>query len=470
MRKYILHLLVFVAGLHAVAAPVDEGKQLYAEGRYEEALEILRPLAARSPRDGNINYWYGATLAALGRGAEAKAPLTSALDRRVSAAALRLAEIATADYDPEAAREYYDRYEALMRRNRKEVPEDIDDKLSRLIIMENMLSRVEKIEVIDSLVVDADGFFSHYRLSPEAGRLVPGEMVHLPDAEVAFVPQNNSEILYSEADSLGNFVLMGADILDDGSVDHPAPLEGENLAGGGNAEYPFLMSDGLTLYFANDGEGSLGGYDIFLTRRSDDGFLQPQNIGMPYNSPYDDYLLAIDETTGAGWWATDRNRIPGKLTIYIFVPSETRVNVPEDNPDLKSLAMLSDISLTREDGKDYAALLERVKNAGASGAVRRGNAGAPAFELPMGSASVIYTSLSDFRSPSARDAMARAINVKAEIASIESRLDGLREKYRNGYKDTGADIINLEHRLEDARGELADYINRAIKDETSNRN
>lgn len=285
MRKYILHLLVFVAGLHAVAAPVDEGKQLYAEGRYEEALEILRPLAARSPRDGNINYWYGATLAALGRGAEAKAPLTSALDRRVSAAALRLAEIATADYDPEAAREYYDRYEALMRRNRKEVPEDIDDKLSRLIIMENMLSRVEKIEVIDSLVVDADGFFSHYRLSPEAGRLVPGEMVHLPDAEVAFVPQNNSEILYSEADSLGNFVLMGADILDDGSVDHPAPLEGENLAGGGNAEYPFLMSDGLTLYFANDGEGSLGGYDIFLTRRSDDGFLQPQNIGMPYNSP-----------------------------------------------------------------------------------------------------------------------------------------------------------------------------------------
>ena len=31
----------------------------------------------------------------------------------------------------------------------------------------------------------------------------------------------------------------------------------------GNVNYPFLMSDGITLYYASDGEGSLGGYDIF---------------------------------------------------------------------------------------------------------------------------------------------------------------------------------------------------------------
>ena len=34
----------------------------------------------------------------------------------------------------------------------------------------------------------------------------------------------------------------------------------------GNVNYPFLMSDGITLYYASDGEGSLGGYDIFVTR------------------------------------------------------------------------------------------------------------------------------------------------------------------------------------------------------------
>ena len=36
-----------------------------------------------------------------------------------------------------------------------------------------MLGRVEQIEVIDSLIVDADDFFTHYRLSPESGSLNP---------------------------------------------------------------------------------------------------------------------------------------------------------------------------------------------------------------------------------------------------------------------------------------------------------
>ena len=88
-----------------------------------------------------------------------------------------------------------------------------------------------------------------------------------------------------------------AGILDDGSLDHPMPMD-STLAEGADSAFPFLMPDGVTLYFANNGGNSLGGYDIFMTRRSDDAdgrsYMQPQNIGMPYNSPYDDYMLAID--------------------------------------------------------------------------------------------------------------------------------------------------------------------------------
>ena len=95
------------------------------------------------------------------------------------------------------------------------------------------------------------------------------------------------------------------------------------------------MPDGVTLYFANNGENSLGGYDIFMTRRSDgDGegkeYFQPQNVGMPYNSPFNDFMMAIDEASGLGWWATDRNQIPGKVTVYVFIPSQMRVNVEPD--------------------------------------------------------------------------------------------------------------------------------------------
>ena len=71
------------------------------------------------------------------------------------------------------------------------------------------------------------------------------------------------------------------------------------------------MSDGITLYYASDGEGSLGGYDIFVTRYdSENGnYLRPDNIGMPFNSPANDYMYAIDEFNNIGWFASDRYQL-----------------------------------------------------------------------------------------------------------------------------------------------------------------
>lgn len=463
MRNIILYIFLTVA-VAAVAAPIDEAKELYAKGNYAAALARLEQLAKKTPRDGSVNYWLGATLAALNRNDEAIAPLEKAEGRGVAEAALLLARIARDEYRPDEAREYYDSYETLLQKKKKSLPDDVEAERKRTILMENMMSRVEKIAVIDSIVVDADDFFKAYRLSPGAGRLVAGDMVDLPDAQVAFIPQNNSQILYSQPDSLGNFVLMGADILDDGSVDHPMALPGENLAGGGNAEYPFLLSDGMTLYYANDGEESLGGYDIFLTRPDDDGnFLQPQNMGMPYNSPYDDYLLAIDETTGLGWWATDRNQIPGKLTIYVFVPSETRVNVADDDENLVALAKMSDISLTREQGVQYPKIPDATDDSKAENSFA--SKGKSEFNIPIGSTDRIYTTLSDFRSSQGRQAMERALNARAQMKKIENQLSSLREDYRKGNRSQADKILSLERDLDTARGSYSKFVNQAIESE-----
>ncbi|MFG6386446.1 MAG: tetratricopeptide repeat protein [Muribaculaceae bacterium] len=465
MKKIFLYILLAIA-LPVMGAPIDEAKALYNKGEYAAALQRLQQLVKKSPRDGSSNYWLGATLVAMGRNAEAIAPLEKADDRGVAEAALLLARIARDEYRPDEARDYYDSYEERLVKKKKSVPADIEEERRRTVLMENMMSRVEKIAVIDSIVVDAEDFFKAYRIAPGAGRLVSGAMIDLPDAEVAFIPQNETRILYSEPDSLGNFVLMGADILDDGSIDHPAPLPGDNLAGGGNAEYPFMLSDGMTLYFANDGDESLGGYDIFLTRPDDEGnFLQPQNIGMPYNSPYDDYLLAIDELTGLGWWATDRNRIPSKLTIYVFVPSETRVNVADDDENLIALATLSDISLTREQGATYPEIPEAVDYSKMENNLA--SKGKAEFALPVGSAKRIYTSISDFRSQDARRAMAEALNARAEINNINAELSKLRRSYANGDRAQADRILDLERNLKNARQREQNLKNKAIKIELS---
>jgi hypothetical protein len=109
------------------------------------------------------------------------------------------------------------------------------------------------------------------------------------------------------------------------------PVEGFDTKG--NDDYPYMLSDGVTLYFASDGPGSIGGYDIFVTRmNAEEGvFYRPDNVGMPFNSTANDYMMVIDEVSNLGWFATDRNQEEDKVCVYVFVPNsgKKRINVNE---------------------------------------------------------------------------------------------------------------------------------------------
>jgi len=63
----------------------------------------------------------------------------------------------------------------------------------------------------------------------------------------------------------------------------------------------FLAEDSKTLYFVSEGHTSMGGFDIFKTTVEMNGeWTEPQNLGYPINSPYDDvfYCPVGDGTIG----------------------------------------------------------------------------------------------------------------------------------------------------------------------------
>ena len=93
-----------------------------------------------------------------------------------------------------------------------------------------------------------------------------------------------------------------------------------------NADYPYVLTDGITIYYASDGPGSMGEYDIFVTRynTNTDSYLMPENVGMPFNSPYNDYMYVIDEFNDLGWFASDRYQPEGKVCIYVFIPNSSK--------------------------------------------------------------------------------------------------------------------------------------------------
>ena len=466
LGRRLLAAMALAMSVNVFGAPIDDAKALYEQGDYAAALEKLQTLAKRSPRDTNVNYYLGATLLALGNEEQAVEYLSKAESRGLGAASEMLAGIAMSHYNVDLADKHLETWSANLKKARKSAPGSYDDLSSRLVNLRNMLDRVERIEVLDSIDVDSATFFDYYRLSQSAGQLVPpGALSSLISGNIApfspaYMPESRNELFWS-AKSGDQWQLMGAGILDDGTLDHNSPLF-EDVDG--NAAFPFLMNDGMTLYYASDGEGSIGGYDIFMTRRNADGtYFQPQNIGMPYNSPSNDFMLAVDEASGLGWWATDRNQVPGKVTIYIYMPSEVRNNVDADNPDIESLAKLNNIALTHAPGKDYKQILQsRLPKKQKQDSGRESGR----FAIDMGGG-VIYTAVEDFKNSSARSTMLEAMGAEVELRSLQERLDKQRDAYRNGDKTVSNSILAEEKEVDQLRKKIQTLRNKAIRLESA---
>lgn len=329
-----------------------------------------------------------------------------------------------------------------------------------------MLDRVEQIQIIDSIIVPIDDIYKAMRLAPSAGSLRQSSAVEvLGDSIIANEPVYVTEA----ADDMVWVGTMGEEEattmyeavkLADGTWEQRRMFDYPSIFGedsGTDVDYPFMMNDGVTLYFAADGDSSLGGYDIFIARRDEDGFLQPSNIGMPYNSPYNDFLYAIDEERNIGYWATDRNAAEGMATVYTFIPNEQRVNYPIDAPDLVARAAVTSIAMTMQDGEGYIPLDEDIDIEVAKGKEKEFE-----FSLP---GQRVYTNMSDFKSTNARRAMERYLDTKASLVAAQTKLARMREQYRQGNKSKASEILELERQIDQARSTLKNLANDVVRAE-----
>lgn len=470
MRR-VLYSLAAVISLSALNVAADTPS-------LNEAVEAAR----KAPKNQALNRVAADLLKDAGRYAES---ITYYM-KSGNSGNLGAAEASYYMYDFEGARDYLDKY--LAKRSKAEAERDnkfvgtasgemtdwTDFLSARISLGRSMLDRVENIEIIDSINVPADGFFEFVRLAGSAGSLVGMEeiekIVSREDMaalgvndimQPGFVTERGDEMIWVGSDSAGNSVMIESYRLADGSWDKPVKLFDYSGIFGNNVgswvDYPFLLNDGVTLYFASDGDESLGQLDIFMTRRDENEFLQPSNIGMPYNSPFNDYLYAVDEETGAGWWVTDRNRVPDSVTIYTFIPKEIRENYPVDTPDLALRARVSSIADTWQEGKDY----DRLRRSIASVGERRTVRSAEEFDFQLPDGRVLHR-ISDFHAPMARTAMKNYLKEKAHADSLRSRLAAMRADYARGDHKQASEILRLEKSIEQLSVTLRSLANEVI--------
>lgn len=290
------------------------------------------------------------------------------------------------------------------------------------LMFENMLTSVRKVVIVDSVVVSKDEFISRIPLSSECGKLEDSE--NGTSFENDFIDKK----YFSRRDTAGISRIYVSDRLA-GKWTEP-----QELTEIGNADYPFLMADGTTLYFAGKGETSLGGYDIFVTRYDSDGgsLLEPQNIGLPFNSFDNDYLYAEDETDSIAWLVTDRHQPEGMVCIYTLLPNSSQsYDVSElSNEKLRSLARISSIKDTWGDGTERNAAMKRIAT-DVKSKKSADNDNAISFIV---NDNVTYTSVSQFKSPSNANEFRRLQTIVKKLGSDVNRLRILREKYASAAK------------------------------------
>lgn len=233
-----------------------------------------------------------------------------------------------------------------VRQHEKETTEQTDR-------LQRMIQATQRIVFIDSIVIEKKDLLRAYHLSAEAGRLTPYSTL-FPTSKsksVAFINALNSYCCFSQPDKTALF--YHERLLHQWSKMEEVPgINDESQFQ--RIDYPFMMPDGVTLYFAAEGKGSIGGYDIFMTSYDvgEGRFLKPENIGMPFNSTANDYLFAIDEYNQLGFFASDRNQPDNMVCVYTFIPVEKyqTYDTTQYTPDqIEDFARISDIKQTWND-------------------------------------------------------------------------------------------------------------------------
>lgn len=104
--------------------------------------------------------------------------------------------------------------------------------------------------------------------------------------------------------TMGGFDIWRAVVKTDGSLGTPENLEQINTDK--DELTPFFYPPNQALYFSTNGRFSFGGYDIYKSVWIDNEWQRPENIGLPVNSSYNDLYYAIDAAEEMAYFASDR--------------------------------------------------------------------------------------------------------------------------------------------------------------------
>ena len=85
-----------------------------------------------------------------------------------------------------------------------------------------------------------------------------------------------------------------------------------------NEDFPYLSTDGITLYFSSEGHNTMGGFDLFKSvwNPEENTWTRAENLGYPVNTTDNDRSISLTPDNRAGYISAWRPGGQGDLDIY----------------------------------------------------------------------------------------------------------------------------------------------------------
>ncbi|MBR0334076.1 MAG: PD40 domain-containing protein [Bacteroidales bacterium] len=334
MKKIYLLLIGLAFSIGLSAQTLQEARAMFREGNYQQSMPVFEKELKRKPKDASLNYWYGVCVYRLEDKQKAVSYLNIAEKGRIKEASYLLAEAAFERRAFKTCLRHIDQY-LLYNTGQHQ------NEIARLIKLcdqfPKMTQQIEDVLILDSVIVHRDKMLEAIKLHPACGELSAWK------GKTAYLNEKGERCYTSDSVAGRGFDIFLYNKMPDNW--ERAQLDGQ-LNSAYNEAYPYLLSDGITIYFASDAPGGLGGYDLYISRYNtvSETYFKPTALPFPFNSTANDYAYIVDDVIGRAYLVSDRRQAADSLIVYTFVPNDQR-RIVQDKDDDVLLRMAEIISI-----------------------------------------------------------------------------------------------------------------------------
>ena len=364
----ILGSAIMLAGIQSVDAQdlsstdalFDESLASFRDGQYSNAFKGFDKLRMSRPEDPRFSYYTGRCLAEMNRNLDKAIEYLhyAASRKEPPEAVFHLGRAHHLNYNFQEAVKYYQAYQSIATRQElKESRTDYQIEVCREAI--KLTSTYNQYKVMTVAFMDLTDSAQYRQIKMKGGHLQRKPLEYADQyedpeglSELMFVPKQSLRGEYAFFSGYSRGKKEGLQIfrVKKGPGNRWGnPEEMKELCSKGDEILPYFDPIENDLYYASNGKGGIGGYDLYRSHYDNerDQWSEPINLGFPVNSVRDEVLLLPGTDLGMVMFFSNRAGTDSTMAVYrvhLVEPKETA-----DTDDFRLLAEIASLGGAAEE-------------------------------------------------------------------------------------------------------------------------